>query len=123
LGHHRQLGHHFPWEQHLDGGAGRFPRKGMTAKLAPSSTPTVRVTEGFASAWKYRNIEPNTDGNSAILDRRQHDGDGSGELDWDFLTLLLEFARIDDVTIRGLLPSWRQPFFWSPNNFPILLPR
>ena len=32
-------------------------QKGMVTKLAPSTTQTIRVTEGFSTAWKYRNIE------------------------------------------------------------------
>jgi len=31
--------------------------KGMITKLAPGSTETIRVTEGYSLAWKYRNIE------------------------------------------------------------------
>ena len=41
-----------------------FTLKGMTAALAPATTETVRVTEGFSPAWKYRNIA-NTLANAA----------------------------------------------------------
>jgi hypothetical protein len=33
-----------------------FAERGMNASLAPATTETVRVTEGFASSWKARNV-------------------------------------------------------------------
>ena len=41
-----------------------FAERGMNASLAPATTETVRVTEGFASSWKARNVA-NTLANAA----------------------------------------------------------
>jgi hypothetical protein len=65
-----------------------FPQKGMIAKLAPSPTETIRVTEGFSLAWKYRNIEntlyvspDQNDPTQTQNDRRLPDAGGARQAD------------------------------------------